>query len=141
MGTRSLTTIKQDGKLLVNIYRQYDGYISCHGRELANILTSRKMVNGIVGDYTGVFNGPGCMAAQLIRQLKTEEAGNIYIALSDEVGSFIDYTYIINVPTTDAPYGYGYGEMEITVESYSGKIFEGSLPEFKKFVYKEYDEE
>jgi hypothetical protein len=42
MGTRSLTFVYEENKPVVNMYRQYDGYIEGHGRELAEFLLSAK---------------------------------------------------------------------------------------------------
>ena len=36
MGTRSLTHIIEDKETLTTIYRQFDGYMSGHGSDLAN---------------------------------------------------------------------------------------------------------
>lgn len=79
MGTRSTTTVYDyDGQPIITMYRQYDGYPSGHGEELAEFLSSKRMVNGISGNRKNVFNGPGCLAAQMIAHFK-KEAGGIYI--------------------------------------------------------------
>ena len=73
MGTRSLTRVfDQDEQELVCMYRQYDGYLSEHGKELAEFLGSGKVVNGInssQGDGR-VFNGADDLAAQLVTWFK-----------------------------------------------------------------------
>jgi len=89
MGTRSLTTFiktwkdektqKQKQVKIVTMYRQYDGYPEVHGKELAYFLSSGKMVNGIsMGDKGIVFNGMGCLAAQVVAHFK-EGAGGFYL--------------------------------------------------------------
>ena len=40
MGTRSLTFVYEGEKPIVNMYRQFDGYPSGHGAELAEFLNS-----------------------------------------------------------------------------------------------------
>ena len=46
MGTRSTTAIRdENGKTLVTIYRQYDGYPTGHGQELADFLKARTLIN------------------------------------------------------------------------------------------------
>ncbi len=63
MGTRSLTRIipRQEGLSFneghekgelahVNMYRQFDGYPSGHGLDLAEFLKDFKIINGIGGD-------------------------------------------------------------------------------------------
>lgn len=95
MGTRSTTTIKSSGKnskTLCTIYRQYDGYLSGHGKELKDGFGNTKIVNGFNGDMKAPdsANGMGCLAAQIIAKLK-DGIGNIYIAEPDETGEEYDY--------------------------------------------------
>lgn len=79
MGTRSITVVNDyDGSPIINLYRQFDGYPEGHGRELAKFLASGKMVNGLGSDEGRVFNGPDCLAAQLVAHLK-RGPGNIYL--------------------------------------------------------------
>jgi len=55
MGTRSLTFVYDEQDVIINMYRQYDGYPTGHGAELAEFLGQFRMTNGIpVGrDKTG----------------------------------------------------------------------------------------
>ncbi|MFA5307550.1 MAG: hypothetical protein WC365_08935 [Candidatus Babeliales bacterium] len=82
MGTRSLTNLyTENGKeLLVTIYRQFDGYPEGHGKQLQEIINNRRVVNGFSDKdrEKKSFNGAGCLAAQLIHELK-DDIGNIYI--------------------------------------------------------------
>ena len=89
MGTRSLTTFistwkdEKTGKVkkdkIVTMYRQYDGYPSGHGKELAEFLVQGKLVNGIGSNEPQlVFNGMGCLAAQVVAKFKNG-TGNIYL--------------------------------------------------------------
>ena len=107
MGTRSLTRVFETYKnvktnkvvkeKLVTIYRQYDGYPSGMGMDLANFLVSGKVVNGINGDTTElVFNGAGCLSAQLIAELK-DGPGNVYIYPIDSKDCGEEYVYHIIV--------------------------------------------
>jgi hypothetical protein len=143
MGTRSLTSIRENGKVLVNIYRQFDGYPEGHGMELARILASRSMTNGIPGDadHTKLFNGPGCMAAQIIRQLKSEDAGDIYVAAHDDDGGFCDYTYAVDVTSTNGDWSLTYSEPRLSVKGYGDDLFEGSAQEFIDWVRSEKDQD
>ena len=82
MGTRSKTTIfDEHGQPLVSIYRQMDGHFESHGEELAAILKDIAIVNGYGSDTPKkAANGMGCLAAQVIAALKTEQGiGGIYI--------------------------------------------------------------
>lgn len=82
MGTRSLTRVieKYDDEevVIINMYRQYDGYPSGHGAELGEFIKDIKLVNGIGADTTKIANGMGCLAAQIVANFKTE-AGGIYL--------------------------------------------------------------
>ena len=64
MGTRSLTYIydSHNEDILTCIYRQYDGYITGHGLELASYLSGFKIVNGLGArdENVKVANGMGC---------------------------------------------------------------------------------
>lgn len=90
MGTRSTyriieeySTGKKVKKVKQNeiclIYRQYDGYPTGHPLETAEWLAGGQVVNGLrLGEDKLVFNGAGCLAAQLIAKLK-DGPGNTYI--------------------------------------------------------------
>jgi hypothetical protein len=76
------------------MYRQYDGYLEGHGLELAEFLTRGQLVNGLGGKDNGtVFNGMGCLAAQMVSHFKTE-AGNFYLhapVLNQDAGQEYEY--------------------------------------------------
>ncbi len=135
MGTRSITTIidNQFGGTPVKIctmYRQYDGYLSGHGKELAEFLATLELCNGIGGKAPKGkewANGAGCLAAQMIAHFKTEPGG-IYVdkprtALRDE-----DYGYEVTV--TEGL------KLKIVVRGYSKKVFSGDLAAFTAFCAK-----
>jgi hypothetical protein len=120
MGTRSITYVYEDGKKLMAMYRQMDGYPSGHGLELAKFLDGMVVVNGFGSDTPSkAANGIGCLAAQLISEFK-DGIGGIYIT-----------------PTTakdNEDYGYHlYSDMTVKVTEFGKKIFAGSVAEFKTF--------
>lgn len=79
MGTRSLTIVKdQDNKPIIKMYRQYDGYPSVHGQELAEFLKGIRIVNGIGSDRDKIANGMNCLAAQIVAHFK-QEVGGFYL--------------------------------------------------------------
>jgi len=80
MGTRCLTIVYDHGKPIVNLYRQYDGYPSGHGAELAEFLGQfAAITNGIsMGESRKTANGMGCLAAQLVAHFK-QSVGGFYI--------------------------------------------------------------
>ena len=78
MGTRSITVVKdEEGKKIIEMYIQYDGYPEGVGKDLLDFIATGKMVNGIGGD-ANVFNGISCFAAQLVAHLKNG-AGGVYL--------------------------------------------------------------
>lgn len=138
MGTRSLTFVyDEEGRNLINMYRQYDGYPSGHGKELAEFLEPITMVNGIgMDEGRKIANGPGCLAAQLVSHFK-DGPGGIYLAPTTAVDCGQDYEYHI------ATHGEGVG-LTITCQRIEGlrpfrrkKIFDGGIEEFKAFCDKE----
>jgi len=107
MGTRSLTHVietwkndktgKQKKQCLMTMYRQYDGYPSGMGDDLAQFLKQGKVVNGISStEKQLVFNGAGCLAAQLVAHFKDGPGGfYLYRPMSKDCGE--DYTYEVVV--------------------------------------------
>lgn len=97
MGTRSLTIFKDGTRELCRVYRQFDGYLEGHGKELAE-LCDLQLVNGYNSDkhVAGIYaNGMGCLAAQVIHGLK-KGIGGIYIAPAGEDNDWCDYVYVVN---------------------------------------------
>jgi len=143
MGTRSTyrvrskytdpKTNKTTVKNISLMYRQFDGYPSGHPLETANWLASGKMVNGFghINEGEVVFNGPGCLAAQLVAKYKDGCGGTYMEVMSDRGKRGEDYLYDIVVDTLT---------MEITYIAYENygkrpkKIFEGKPGDFEKFI-------
>lgn len=96
MGTRSTTKIyvkypKQEKKLILSLYKQFDGYLEGWGKEMKDFFKSGKVVNGLPLDRSErLFNGTGCFATQLIANFKTEP-GNLYATHKDDDQEF-NYT-------------------------------------------------
>jgi hypothetical protein len=119
MGTRSLTFVYDNETPVVCMYRQYDGYMSGHGKELSKFLNSfAAITNGIaLGETRKTANGMGCLAAQMIANFKTE-AGGFYLYPTNTKDAGQDYTYHV------------YEDM-VEVRGYSGElVFRGSWAEF-----------
>ena len=119
MGTRSLTFVYDGDVPVINIYRQYDGYPSGHGHELAQFLDSKTLVNGYGEQNSVEANGMGCLAAQLIVQLK-HGVGGIYIYPVSSTDCFQDYEYHVY-------------EDKVVVKDPTAVIFEGTWEEFAQF--------
>ncbi len=119
MGTRSLTFVYDGDVPVINVYRQYDGYPSGHGAELAQFLDSKTLVNGFGEQNSVEANGMGCLAAQLIVQLK-HGVGGIYIYPVTSTDCFQDYEYHVY-------------EDKVIVKDPTAVIFEGTWEEFGQF--------
>ena len=139
MGTRSLThfierykEVSKDKRRkpkvvdteIVVMYRQYDGYPSGHGIQLAEFLSKGRLVNGISATENElVFNGMGCLSAQVVANFK-EGAGNIYLHTAGTKDCWEEYDYyVIGDDETK--------ELTLKCVGYGGKVlFEGTPKEF-----------
>lgn len=121
MGTRSLTFVYDGKEPMINMYRQFDGYPSGHGSELAEFLNSfDAIVNGIpVGDKRKMANGMGCLAAQMIANFKTE------------VGGF--YIYPVSADDCGQDYEYHVYENKVVVKNPTEVIFSGDWNKFREY--------
>ena len=129
MGTRSLTFVYDaDNQPLLNLYRQYDGYIEGgHGSELAEFLAGKKLVNGFGKESTELANGMGCLAASLVAHFK-ETVGGFYIHSVTETDCGQDYEYHVYKDKVKV-----LGPGSIFNPGVNAALFEGSWAEFAKF--------
>ena len=131
MGTRALTFVyNEHNEPILNLYRQYDGYIAGHGAELAEFLAGKKLVNGFGKESTEIANGMGCLAASLVAHFK-ETVGGFYIHSVTETQCGQDYEYHVY---EDKVVVKGYPETFSLFER--GKMvtrFEGTWAEFADF--------
>lgn len=119
MGTRSLTFVYDGDTPLINMYRQFDGYPSGHGAELAEFLNGFEIVNGYGEKKPKLANGMGCLAAQMIANFK------------DSVGGF--YIYPITSKDCWQEYEYHVFENRVVVKNPTEVIFEGDYEAFVEF--------
>ena len=138
MGTRSLTTFVEtykdykSGKKvkneIVTMYRQYDGYMGGHGKDLADFLAGGELVNGFGMDDKVVFNGMGCLSAQVVAHFK-DGAGGFYLQRANKnSGENYRYKVIGDLETK-----------EITIEVFevgnrAKKIFSGSPKQLQEKI-------
>ena len=132
MGTRSLTRVhdvwgEDRDEILINMYRQYDGYPEGHGVDLVEFLDGRVVGNGISMNAPEKFsNGAACLAAQLVANFKSpNEPGGFYLYPADAQDCGQDYEYDIFVQPNE--------EITVKVTDYRTVIFEGTVEEFKAF--------
>ena len=136
MGTRALTFVYEGDKPLVNLYRQYDGYPTGHGAELAQFLSEFHITNGISPSETRrTANGMGCLAAQVVAFFK-ESVGGFYIHSVDATECGQDYEYHVyqkdkelRVRVTDR----GCNWFGLTMSDTNDSIFDGTVAEFAEF--------
>ena len=135
MGTRALTFVYDGDKPIVNLYRQYDGYPTGHGAELAQFLDGFKIVNGIGAEKTRIANGMGCLAAQVVAHFK-DSVGGFYIHSVDATECGQDYEYHVyqkdkelRVRVTDR----GCNMFGLTMSDTNEGIFDGTVAEFVEF--------
>lgn len=142
MGTRSLTFVYEKygeiQKPVVNMYRQFDGYPTGHGAELAEFLNGGRMVNGLAQTKTVeevVFNGMGCLAASMVAHFK-QTPGGFYIHPVDVTECGQDYEYHIY----DSGKGLyievvncGCNMFGMTMSDKHDFVFKGNLKEFTEF--------
>ena len=129
MGTRSLTYVYEDDAPVVCMYRQFDGYPSGHGAELAAFLASGELVDGLSIDDTKVFNGMCCLAAQMVAHFK-KGPGGIYL-MPPVVGADYDQEYEYHVRLEGAQL-----RVEVREVGFRGLgsgAFNGSLDMFTAF--------
>ena len=119
MGTRSLTFVSDGDTPVVNMYRQFDGYPSGHGAELADFLDGMVVVNGYGEVKPKIANGMGCLAAQMIANFK-QTVGGFYIHPVTDTDCWQDYEYHVY-------------EDKVVVKNPTEVIFEGSYQAFSKF--------
>ncbi len=142
MGTRSsyrvIETVRDEKRNVktrenfVLVYVQFDGYPEGHPKDVAKWLSEGKVVNGFsVGNKERVFNGTGCLAAQLIRYLKetlsTDGVGGVYVnPIKSRGNSWEEFLYDIIVD---------FDEKKIIFKAFESHekpklIFEGTPMEF-----------
>ena len=120
MGTRALTFVYgEDDDAIINLYRQFDGYPSGHGAELAEFLNSKTLVNGIGNKRSDIANGMGCLAAQLVANFKLEAGGfYLYPTAQNDLGQ--DYEYHVY-------------QDRVVVNDCDSEVFSGDWSEFAEY--------
>jgi hypothetical protein len=128
MGTRSLTFVYNENKEpILNLYSQYDGYIEGHGRELAEFLAGKKLVNGFGSESKALANGMGCLAASLVANFK-ETVGGFYIHSVTDTDCGQDYEYHVYKDRVKV-----LGPGSIFNPGPNDNLFEGTWAEFADF--------
>jgi hypothetical protein len=142
---REEAKVKKGQNKLVLLYAQFDGYPEGHPMDTAKWLASGRVVNGLRLDEKGLmFNGAGCLAAQLVAKYK-DSAGGYYLHPMNHRGHcWENYTYDIIVKEDGSieyicyEVGGGYGGKSVRFK----KLFQGSPEDFiEKFSEVEADAE
>ena len=136
MGTRALTFVYEGDKPLVNLYRQYDGYPTGHGAELAQFLSEFHITNGISPSETRrTVNGMGCLAAQVVAFFK-ESVGGFYIHSVDATECGQDYEYHVYQKDKELcvrVMNRGCNMFGLTMSDTNESLFDGTVAEFAEF--------
>jgi hypothetical protein len=139
MGTRSITIMRDGDKEIAVLYRQFGGYPSGMGADIAKALGGRAVVNGYTS--TNQINGAGDMAVQLIAWLKANSvragdpinsAGGLYLYPAGTRGCGEEYTYTITCSRPDfgSP-----GSLTVSCSGYTkSDSFEGAMDEFVEWI-------
>ena len=152
MGTRSLTFVYDGEEPIINMYRQYDGYPTGHGAELAEFLAPFTLVNGLgVNETRKVANGMGCLAAQLVHNFKGSVGGEESTSMKGRSPNLAGGFYLYPTSAVDCGQDYEYhiynkdGELRIAITNRgcnffgltqsdtNERIFEGNLAAFTEF--------
>lgn len=130
MGTRSLTYVYDGRSCVLCLYRQFDGYPTGHGQELADFLKPFRIVNGLgARDNQKIANGMGCMAGQLVSHFKGDTAGYFYLMpTSRKLDAWQEYEYHIRQKSITVFDLYGEGEKP------RRQIFKGTWQAFYKWI-------
>ena len=92
MGTRSTTKIYDGERLILALYKQWDGYTDSWGKKLKEFIKSKRVVNGYnMDEKNKVFNGAGCFALQLVVEFK-DGTGDLYATTE---GDLQEYNYVL----------------------------------------------
>ena len=126
MGTRSITHVHEmkslgEDKIVCSFYRHFDGYPTGHGKDLADWLKGKRLVNGIGSDFKADrdHNRAGQMAIELMHSLKQETSIEcLPTGVSDYGEEFVYHVYFDNEFLIEC------------IPSYSGKTFKGKAADF-----------
>lgn len=142
MGTRSTYRVIQqwtdrdtariNNQNLVLLYAQYDGYPTGHPLDTAKWLASGKVVNGLgpTDPQVLLFNGAGCLAAQLIAKYKGGVGGHYIYPMNQRGQCGEDYLYDIIVKDDREIEYIAYGWNIKNDKAVFKKIFQGSPEDF-----------
>ena len=138
MGTRSLTFVYDGEEAIVNMYRQYDGYPSGHGAELAQFLSKGRLIYGLTGKETTQFNGMGCLAAQMVAEFK-DGPGQFYLYPTSAKDCGQDYEYHIYERDNEVRVriqNRGFNMFGLTMDETNEALFDGTATEFYNYCIK-----
>ena len=120
------------------MYRQFDGYPTGHGAELAEFLNGGRLVNGLSATKTVkevVFNGMGCLAASMVAYFK-QTPGGFYIHPVEVTDCGQDYEYHVYDKSGKLyieVYYCGCNMFGVSSSETHELVFKGNLKEFTEF--------
>lgn len=149
MGTRSLTIVRSqwekgdDGienpiEHHGTIYVHWDGYLSGHGRWLADWLDGVVVTNGELGEAKH-YNGPGRLCTGMISDMHVDGKNPDLVKEGSICGQEYEYEIFVD-------YGMGGGTITVIVrdgpvtffgmggEDCANEVFRGSVEEYRQFI-------
>ena len=99
MGTRSITHVHEmdelGGNIVCSFFRSWDGYPSGHGKDLAEWLKGKNLVNGRTGreKHGRDFNRAGEMAVKLMNHIQEKSGCEVVPTGASDYGE--EFTYDI----------------------------------------------
>lgn len=129
MGTHCFTKVLDGDTVLVNLYRQMDGFPGGHGRELCDFLRGIRVIDGV--GPAGTANGVSCLAAQLVAHFKVGPGG-FYLEPVDATRDdawIADFEYQVRV---DA-----FNQIQVSVHDGNEMLFDGGVLAFYSWLLAE----
>jgi hypothetical protein len=135
MGTRCLTRVFDGDREICTLYRHYDGYPEGHGRELADFVSTKRLVNGYSSRSTlrrvAMANGAGRMAAMIVVHFAEDDIDIMPPGTSD---CWEEYEYHVKCPAIVGLENNPPDGLPIAVEAYECRGGFGDKPRTKTRV-------
>ena len=129
MTTHATTIVFQDDAPLINLNRQCDGYLSDHGRELAEFLSGYQVGNGVpvgLAEDAKYAAGMPDLAAQLVMHFKQQSRhGGFYLEPLEDLAE-AEWLYEVRLDTTNV--------LSVNVLHWGSLVFHGSPEKMERFA-------
>lgn len=127
MGTTVITAVFDADELLVSMARKYDGHPSAHEKDLFELLTSKKLINGL-GSVPIASSAVGSLAAQMV-VFFASKPGHCYL-LPENAHCGHEYLIYGNTFTPDKP-------ILVEIIKHQRQLFKGTVDDLANLLRKE----